>query len=105
MKILRYRTIAEVYPYLTLEAEIFLENGDTVYTNISVNDKGEQETCLEDSHWTYSKPLTEIDWENPEDYYYDLSEAEEEYVCSKLLDFWNNNPVFDNDYAWKPFLE
>ena len=103
MKILKYRTIAEVYPYLSLEAMIELPNGDIVYTNLSVNEDGEKEECYEDSHWTYTKPLTDIDWENVEDYYYDLTKVEDELICKALLKLWNGNPVFDNDYKWKNF--
>ena len=103
MKILKYRTIAEVYPYLSLEAMVQLSNGNTVYANITVNDEGKQEFDTEDSHWTYTKPLTEVDFENVENYYYDLTEDEEKHICDTLLALWNSNPVFDNDYSWKDY--
>ena len=103
MKILKYRTIAEVYPYFSLETEIELDNGDIVYANIVVNNKGEQEEYYEDCYWTYKVPMTEVDWENVEDYYYYLTTEEDTYICETLLELWNNNPVFDNDYDWKEF--
>lgn len=102
-KILKYRTIALIYPYFSLEAMVQLANGDIVYANISVNDKGEKVLFYEDSNWTYKKPMTEVDWGNPEDEYYILSEKENTEVCTALLGLWNANPVFDNRYEWKDF--
>ena len=101
MKILRYRTIAEIYPYLSLEAEVLLDNGNIVYPNLSVNNKGEKEELCGDSHWTYTCPLTEVNWENVDDYYAELTQEEDNKIFEMLLDFWNNNPVFDNNYDWK----
>ena len=69
MKILKYRTIAEICPYLSLEAIIERENGEIIYSNVTVNDKEELETYYEDSAWSYICPLTEVDWENVDDYY------------------------------------
>ena len=33
-----------------------------------------------------------------EDEYYDLTEEQTKEIFSKLLEIWNNNPIFDNDY-------
>ncbi len=98
MKILRYRTIAEVYPHLSLEAEVQLDGGKIVYSNTDVNNKGLQENSYEDASWTYSVPLTEVETDND---YYSLSQEEEKQIFTALLELWNSNPVFDNDYNWK----
>lgn len=104
MKILKYRTIAEIYPFLSLEAMVKLDNGDIVYTNISVNDEGKQITSYEDNNWTYKNSLTEISGkEDIEDYIYDLSREDEKDICDALLELWNSNPIFDNDCGWKEY--
>lgn len=98
MKILRYRTIAEVYPHLSLEAEVRLDGGKIVYSNMDVNNEGLQENSYEDASWTYSVPLTEVEIDND---YYSLSQEEKKQIFTALLELWNSNPVFDNDYNWK----
>lgn len=98
MKILRYRTIAEVYPYLSLEAEVQLDGDKIVYSNMDVNNEGLQENSYEDASWTYSVPLTEVEIDND---YYSLSQEEKKQIFTALLELWNSNPVFDNDYNWK----
>lgn len=98
MKILKYRTIAEVYPHLSLEAEVQLDGGKIVYSNMDVNNEGLQENSYEDASWTYSVPLTEVEIDND---YYSLSQEEEKQIFTALLELWNSNPVFDNDYNWK----
>ena len=100
MKILNYRTVAVIYPYLSLEGMVELDNGDIVYTNISVNDKGQRIDDWSDSNWTYSKPLTELG-EDPEEFTYDLSSDECEEICRILASIWNHAPVFHNDKKWK----
>lgn len=98
MKILKYRTIAEVYPHLSLETEVQLDGGKIVYSNMDVNNEGLQENSYEDASWTYSVPLTEVEIDND---YYSLSQEEEKQIFTELLELWNSNPVFDNDYNWK----
>lgn len=98
MKILRYRTIAEIYPHLSLEAEVQLDGDKIVYSNMDVNNEGLQENSYEDASWTYSVPLTEVETDND---YYSLSQEEEKQIFTALLELWNSNPVFDNDYNWK----
>ena len=101
MKILRYRTIAEVYPHLSLEAEVQLNSGKIVYSNMDVNDEGLQENSYEDANWTYSVPLTFLDEDTVHEAYWPLSAEEEKQIFTALLELWNSNPVFDNDYHWK----
>lgn len=105
MKILQYRTIAEVYPYLSLEAKVEMDNGEIIYPNISVNDQGNKEVYDEnrDDKWIYTVPLNRVDWMHPEKYYYGLTLEEEYYVFNQLIEFWNQNPVFIGDGIWKPF--
>lgn len=103
MKILQYRTIAEVYPHLSLEAKVQLDNGRIIYCNMDVNDEGKKEDTFEYANWTYKEPLDEIDWNNADECYWFLTKEEGYWVFSKLLEFWNSNPVFDNNYEWKDF--
>ena len=41
MKILRYRTIAAIYPHLSFEVEALKNDGSHVFVNMDVNDKHE----------------------------------------------------------------
>jgi len=105
MKILRTRTIAHIYPFLSLEAEIELDDGKIVYSNISVNNRVEKIEVIECDSWTYFQPLDEVDWHNVDDLLLYPNEQEEKEICSKLIEIWNNNPVFNNDYTWKEFCK
>ena len=98
MKILRYRTIAYIYPHFSLEVEV--ENGDDiVYVNIDVNNVGKPTEVLEDNNWAYIKPLDEV---------YDACDADTSLVCedftevlNQMVAFWNKNPVWHTDSAWR----
>ena len=99
MKIIRYRTVAVVYPHLSLEAEVLDDtNGKKYYVNMDVNDKGMQETLCEDFWCSYDKPLDQINDGNMDDSFVYLDFCE---VLQQMLDFWNANPVFVNDENWK----
>ena len=101
-KILEFRTIALIYPHLSLETKIELDDGKIVYANLSVNSKGEKEEYYEDSFWCYKEPLTQINWnKDVEEYYADLKEEELVYLHNMLIEFWNKNPKFENDFLWK----
>lgn len=101
MKILKYRTIAVIYPFLSLEAMVELANGDIVFTNLTVNSREEKIMDCENSHWTYSKPLTEMAYAEANNFEYDLSQEEDKEVCEALMRLWNDNPVFINSSDWK----
>ena len=104
MNIIKYRTVALVYPHLSLEAEVELDNGDIIYSNISVNGNCAKEEYLEDNHWTYKVPLTDVDWELVDkDYYDNLSTDETKELGQMLVDLWNSNPVFDDNLEWIDF--
>ena len=63
MKIVKYRTVAIIYPWLSLECEV--TDGDKkLYPNISVNNKGEQEEFCEDAYWCYCKPMDKIGFDS-----------------------------------------
>ena len=106
MKITKYRTAAIIYPYLSLECEV--KDGDsTVYANICVNDKGKQEEMNQDSYLCYGKPMDMIgrDAEGNEieydaDYENSIRDIDTD-IIRQMYDFWNSNPVFDNDKTWK----
>jgi len=104
VRVIKIRTIAEVYPHLSFEAEVKLSNGDIVYSNISVNDKGEKVTVesVEELHWTFSEPLTEFDWEHPDPFEYVLSKVDELEIRRALVVLWNQHPVFNNSREWIP---
>lgn len=107
MQITKYRTVAMIYPHLSLECEVVDENGKKYYPNISVNDKGNPEELLEDNHWCYTKPMDrigldeegkEIDYDS--DYNNSICEIEDS-ILTEMLNFWNANPIFTNDVTWK----
>ena len=106
MKITKYRTVAIIYPWLSLECEV-VDGNKKYYPNISVNNKGEQEELYDDGHWCYCKPMdmigydkngNEIDYD--EDYHNSLCDVDDE-IWEQMLNFWNSNPVFHNDKSWK----
>ncbi len=106
MKITKYRTVAIIYPYLSLECEV--EDGDKkLYPNISVNDEGKREAMCEDSYWCYTKPMDMIGFDadgNEIDYDKDYSDSIAEVdadIIQQMYDFWNSNPVFVDDKTWK----
>lgn len=106
MKITKYRTVAIIYPHLSLECEV--TDGDkTYYANISVNDNGEKEEFCEDSYWCYNKPMDKIGYDkdgNEIDYDTDYHESLvdiDRSIILQMYDFWNGNPVFDGDLNWK----
>ena len=53
------------------------------------------------TNYAYKSPLDEIDWENAEKAYYDLTREEDTKIYTTLLDLWNSNPVFDNESKWR----
>lgn len=57
MKITKIRTIAVIYPWLSLEAEIQLSKEKYCYINFQYDDSFE--TAI-DQHWIYAKPLNEL---------------------------------------------
>lgn len=103
MRIKKFRTIAEVYPYLSLEAMVELDNNEIIYPNISVNDKEQKEEYYEDAAWIYICPLTEVNWENVDDFYADVPLELEREIFKELLDLWNSNPKFENNYEWREY--
>lgn len=109
MKILRYRTIAEVYPHLSLEAEVELDNGTIVYSNVSVNGEGKTEIfdVNTSDRWTYQMPLDKVKWDAPENdtLYSNLTQEEDIRIFGSLITLWNSNPVFDNKPSWKIFCK
>ena len=94
MKILRYRTLAYVYPHLSLETEVENDSGignKIVYINMDVNDQGEQiDEVLEDEHWAYSVPLDKVDFNEDESYVF----LDDHEIIEQMRQFWNSNPVF-----------
>lgn len=106
MKITKYRTVAIIHPFLSLECEV--KDGDkTYYANISVNNKGEKEEFAYDRMWAYKKPMDEIGYDKDgneidydEDYEASCIELKEE-IFRQMYEFWNQNPVFKNDTEWK----
>ena len=101
MQVKKYRTIAYVYPHMSLEAEVKLADGRTVYANISVNKNGNKEEYREDCFWAYSTPMTEVLFEAVDNYYMELTDKETKEIITALLNIWNANPVFINDPNWK----
>lgn len=97
MKITKYRTVAIIYPYLSLEVEV-VDNEKKYYVNISVNDNGEPEEIYEDSWWAYDKPLDKLNGNNYDESIVYLNFKE---ILNQMLEFWNENPVFNNDREWK----
>lgn len=106
LKITKYRTVAIIHPWLSLECEV-VDGDKKYYANISVNDKGEQEELHEDARWAYCKPMDMIGYDtngNEIDYDvdYDNSLVDiDEDIFIQMLNFWNNNPVFDGNGTWK----
>lgn len=106
MKITKYRTVAIMYPWLSLECEV-VDGDKKYYPNISVNDEGKKEKFCEDSHWCYCKPMDRLGYDDDGneidfDVDYDNSICDiDSKIYKKMYKFWNNNPVFDNDKNWK----
>ena len=85
IKITRYRFIAVIYPYLSMEAEV-KDSVGTYYVNIDVNGKGEKEE-LNHSWWAYTCPLDEVDYDHYDDHVVTRDFSE---VLIKMLNRWNN---------------
>lgn len=109
MKITKYRTVAIIYPHLSLECEV-VDGDRKYYPNISVNNKGEQEIMGEDDHWCYCKPMDQLGYDKngneidfSEDYDKSLVDNVDidEEIIKQMYDFWNRNPVFVNDENWR----
>ncbi len=101
IEIKRYRTIAEIYPHRSFEAELAVGN-ISVYVNFDVDDgvmMDMDEVVHSDSVWAYTVPITEVDADN-EDQEVVLSEAEWEIVIRQMLEVWNANPKFVNSSKW-----
>lgn len=106
MKITKYRTVAVIYPYLSLECEV--EDGDRkLYPNITINNRQEKEKVYEGSYWCYTKPMdmigidpdgNEIDYDKD---YENSTTIVDKDIIRQMYEFWNSNPVFDNDKTWK----
>lgn len=96
----RYRTY-NYYPYKVFEVEAEI-NGEIIYMNTDVRD-GEKlvlnKVYNSDSVWWYKEPLTEInDFEKS---FIELPIEEIDAVFEKMVQLWNENPVFiDNEDAW-----
>ena len=91
MKITKYRTVAIIYPWLSLECEV-IDGNKKYYPNISVNANGEQEELFDDGHWCYCKPMdmigydengNEIDYD--EDYHNSLCNVDDENAIVKTF--------------------
>ena len=107
MQITKYRTVAIIYPCLSLECEVIDKDNKRYYPNICVNNVGKKEQLYEDGYWCYTKPLdkigfdengNEIDYEK--DYENSLCNIDND-IYRQMVDFWNCNPVFVNDETWK----
>lgn len=110
MQITKYRTVAIIYPHLSLECEV-VDGDKKYYPNISVNDKGKKEEPLDDNHWCYSKPMDQLGYDekgNEIDYDKDMENSLCEInadIYKQMVDFWNTTPVFVNDATWKDWPE
>lgn len=102
MKVLNYRTIAVSYPFMSLEAMVELDKGVIVYPSIAV-ENGRVFERIDDIHNdnVFTHPMTDIDWSEPDCYGALLPSGQYEQVIEMLMELWNENPVFDNDFAWK----
>lgn len=97
IRLKRYRTIAEIYPHKSFEAEFAIGN-ILVYVNFDVDDgvrMDMDEVMHSDSVWAYTIPITELDVSR-DDQEVVLSEEEWECVIQQMLAVWNANPVFIN---------
>ena len=97
MFIKKYRFIAEVYPHLSMEAEVH-DRDTRYYVNIDVNDKGEKETILEDGWWAYYLPLDKVDFNDDGDVVTDVDFTR---ILNEMVEFWNANPVFNVEGRYK----
>lgn len=108
MKITKFRTVGIIYPWLSLECEV-IDGDKKYYPNISVNNKGEPEEYCEDACWCYCKPMDRIGLDatgNKIDYDEDYKNSLvylESAIYKQMYEFWNQNPVFSHDLAWKEF--
>jgi len=96
----RYRTY-NYYPYKVLEVEAET-NGEIIYMNTDVRNGKKlvlDKVYNSDSVWWYKEPLTEID--DFENSFIDLSIEEIDAVFEKMIQLWNENPVFNNSEEWK----
>ena len=98
MEIKNYRTVAVMYPHLSLEVEV--ADGDKkYYVNMDVNNKRKEEVILEDSWWSYDRPLDEVDCDNYDDCL--VSDVDFNEILNQMVNFWNENPEFEHDTTWK----
>lgn len=99
MDIKCYRTIRWGNTHLSFEAKV-TDGDNTYYVNIDVNDKGNKEEIYDDGHWAYNVPLDSIDdWSNVNKYIVDDVNFDD--VLKRMLQIWNNNPIFDESAEWK----
>ena len=100
MKI-KHTRMLPLYPWKCFEAEAEREDGTKVYVNIGLPSDGKKlEMLYEDNWWAYSKPITEIDFEDVEkDQVYD-DECEE--IAHRLTNAWNADPIYrETPNAWE----
>lgn len=103
MRILRYRTIAAIYPFTSLEAEIELDNHKIVYSNFSVYDGEKAVFELGDcDRWAYIRPLDEVNFNEIENEYYELTKQEAVWIFKNLIAYWNEVLCcrWNNNPAW-----
>lgn len=103
MQITKYRKVAIAYPQLSLEAEVILSDGRTVYANIAVNREGEPLEFYEDNYWIYDKPLDKVNLADPQEDYADIATEEAREIAKALIEKWNNFPEFPiyfSDLSW-----
>lgn len=93
MKIIRTRMV-ELQPSRFFEAEVEMEDGSKRYVNIGLpfEDGKRLDGLYEDNWWAYTKPMTEVNFEDPDkDYAFD---DDLEYIALELTNRWNANPVY-----------
>lgn len=98
MKINKIRTIAAIYPWESLEAEVVTNDEHVVYVNFQYDDDVEN---LDDGVWCYTKP---IDVANVDDDIYDYDDSNfdlyEVIVKMKELFMTLMNRKWDNTNEW-----
>ena len=107
MRIYRYHMFAH-YPYLLLEAEVELENGDVVYPNICLPENGVKigkDYPYYGEEWVYNKPIEQVDFDDVDEYSYVMDERENLEMFDELIHIWNQNPVFAPEACWKEYEE
>lgn len=101
MRVLGFRTVAIIYPFLSLEMKIEMDNEQVVYANISVNDT-QKEIEIEDNYidgWVYDCQLDKI--EDVDNHYAYITENDRGKILAMMVYFWNYYLTFDNDLEWK----